>query len=180
MRAASEVFVERSYTGATVDDVLVRADVSRPTFYRYFDNKFDLALSLIHTLGPQSLAPYATFVASGDSSERAVRALIGEVMEFYHAHAPLVQVMTEIAAIHPQYMDEIHTAFGEVARELARLLPAFQQSARGAKARATGARLVLNQIAITCQLTATSAGRFDRAAAIELLTTQFLAFCNPE
>lgn len=180
VRAAGEVFVERSYAAATVDHVLTRAGVSRPTFYRYFDNKFDLALSLIHAVGPQSLAPYKAFVVAGDTSERAVRALISEAMQFYDAHAPLVQVMTEIAAIHPDYMNEIHLAFDQVARELARLLPAFQKSTKAAKARATRARLVLNQIAITCQLTVSSGERFDRTAAIDLLTEQFLAFCNPK
>ncbi len=178
VRAAAEVFVERSYVAATVDDVLSRAGVSRPTFYRYFDNKFDLAVSLIRSTVPESLAPYKGFVAAGDRGERAVRALIGEVMSFYEAHAPLVRVMTEITAIDPHYMLEIDAAFEQAARELARLLPAFQKSNRGAKGRATRARLVLNQIAVTCQLTVSGEGRFDRAAAIDLLTEQFLAFCN--
>jgi len=174
--AAAEVFVERSYVATTVDDVLTRAGVSRPTFYRYFDNKFDLAVSLLRSTLPESLAPYKAFVAAGDRGEQAVRALIGEIMGFYETHSPLVRVMTEITAIDPQYMREIDAAFDQVAHELSRLLPAFQKSSRAAKA--TRARLVLHQIAITCQTTVIGEGRLDRAAAIDLLTEQFVAFCN--
>jgi AcrR family transcriptional regulator len=176
--AAAEVFVERSYVATTVDDVLARAGVSRPTFYRYFDNKFDLAVSLLRSTTPESLAPYKAFVAAGDRGERAVRAMISEVMGFYDRHASLVRVMTEITAIDPQYMREIDTAFDQTARELSRLLPAFQKTSRAAKAQATRARLVLHQIAITCQTTVTGEGRLDRAAAIDLLTEQFVAFCS--
>lgn len=177
VKAAAEVFVERSYVATTVDDVLTRANVSRPTFYRYFDSKFDLAVSLLRATTPQSLAPYRAFVANGDSGENAVRALISQVMSFYEGHVPLVRVMTEISAMDPAYMSEIDDTFETMAEELARLLPAFKKSNPRAKARATQARLMLNQIAITCQLVANNEGRLDRDAAIDLLTDQFMAFC---
>jgi AcrR family transcriptional regulator len=37
--AAREVFYETHYVAATVEDIIQRADISRPTFYRYFSDK---------------------------------------------------------------------------------------------------------------------------------------------
>lgn len=178
MAAATEIFVEKSYTAATVDDILVRADVSRPTFYRYFSSKFDLAVSLVRSKALETLAPFEAFVTAGDVSPKAVRAMIRANMDFYERNDPLVRVMTEIAASNPDYLSEIDAAFQRIARRLGTLMPAFSGRGPGAKRRATRARLLLNQIAITCQLTVTESDRIDREAAVELLTEQFLAFAS--
>jgi AcrR family transcriptional regulator len=37
--AAREVFYETHYVAATVEDIIQRAEISRPTFYRYFSDK---------------------------------------------------------------------------------------------------------------------------------------------
>jgi AcrR family transcriptional regulator len=176
--AATDIFIEKSYNGATVDDILVRADVSRPTFYRYFSSKFDLAVSLVRTKGVESLAPFEAFVAAGDTRPAAVRAMVVAILDFYDQNNALVRVMTEVAAINPDYLSEIDTAFGHAARRLGAVFPAFSSRGSGAKRRATRARLLLNQIAITCQLTVSEHNRIDREAAIELLTEQFLAFAK--
>lgn len=42
LEAAQQVFARSGYAGATVDDVLIAADTSRATFYRYFRSKEDL------------------------------------------------------------------------------------------------------------------------------------------
>lgn len=176
--AATAIFVEKSYSAATVDDILVQADVSRPTFYRYFNNKFDLAVNMVRDKGAESSAPFEAFIAAGDTSAASVRAMIAGNLEFYERNNALVRVMTEVAASNPEYMSEIDAAFQRVARRLGTILPAFAARGPGAKRRATRARLLLNQIAITCQLTVSESDRIDRDGAIELLTEQFLTFCQ--
>lgn len=47
LRAAGRVFAERGYHGATLDDVLVEAGVSRGALYHYFRSKHDLFLALL-------------------------------------------------------------------------------------------------------------------------------------
>ena len=37
--AGREVFCETHYVTATIEDIAVRASLSRPTFYRYFPDK---------------------------------------------------------------------------------------------------------------------------------------------
>ncbi len=41
LRAAIEVFAAKGYHDTLVDDILIRADIARGTFYRYFDTKRD-------------------------------------------------------------------------------------------------------------------------------------------
>jgi len=46
LAAAREVFLERGYTRATMDDVARAAEFSKPTLYQYFENKDALFFSL--------------------------------------------------------------------------------------------------------------------------------------
>ena len=39
LRAAIDVFAERGYHGASIDDIIARADIARGTFYLYFASK---------------------------------------------------------------------------------------------------------------------------------------------
>jgi AcrR family transcriptional regulator len=42
--AATELFLERGYTGTSIDDIATRAGVSRATFFNYFPAKVDVLL----------------------------------------------------------------------------------------------------------------------------------------
>jgi AcrR family transcriptional regulator len=60
--AALEVFGQHGYRGASVDDVAIRAGVTKGAVYYYFSDKNDLARDLQHTLwdrlAEQALAVY--------------------------------------------------------------------------------------------------------------------------
>ena len=52
IQAALEVFVERGYAGARLEDIAGQAGVTKGTVYRYFRNKQDLFEAVVHaTLG---------------------------------------------------------------------------------------------------------------------------------
>lgn len=55
-------------------------------------------------------------------------------------------------------------------RRLGGLLPSFSTRGHGAKARAARARILLNQIATSCQLACLEPSKIDRSAVIGLLT----------
>jgi AcrR family transcriptional regulator len=48
VRAAGKVFAERGYHGATLDDVVAEAGVSRGALYHHFGSKQELFLALLH------------------------------------------------------------------------------------------------------------------------------------
>ncbi len=46
-RAAIDVFTERGFAGATVEDIVNRAGVTKPMLYRHFESKQDLVMALL-------------------------------------------------------------------------------------------------------------------------------------
>ncbi|MCJ1715991.1 TetR family transcriptional regulator [Curtobacterium sp. VKM Ac-2922] len=81
--AAAELFLEQGYARTTVDQIAVRAGVSRATFFNYFPAKSDVMwLELDAAVGslPQLLA------ASTETS--AVRAVEGALLAAARAHDP--------------------------------------------------------------------------------------------
>jgi AcrR family transcriptional regulator len=50
IRAALDLFASRAPELVTVDDIIVRADVSRPLFYRYFSSLRELQIEALHTV----------------------------------------------------------------------------------------------------------------------------------
>ncbi|MGB9375557.1 MAG: helix-turn-helix domain-containing protein, partial [Jiangellales bacterium] len=45
--AAKDVFVERGYHAAAMDEIAIRAGVSKPVLYQHFPGKLDLYLALL-------------------------------------------------------------------------------------------------------------------------------------
>lgn len=47
LAAAQEVFAEKGYVATTVDDIVTRIEISRGTFYNYYDDKLDIFEALV-------------------------------------------------------------------------------------------------------------------------------------
>lgn len=73
--AAAELFLERSYVGTTVDDIALRAGVSRATFFNYFDSKSDLLWSD----ADRAIATLSERLGAGDSIFDAILHTANEV-----------------------------------------------------------------------------------------------------
>ena len=55
--AAEEVFAEKGYHGAVVDDIVRASDSSKGGFYFHFPNKQAIFLSLVDALVPKPMNP---------------------------------------------------------------------------------------------------------------------------
>ena len=55
LAAAQDVFVEHGYHAAAMDDIAVRAGVSKPVLYQHFPGKLDLYLGLLDTAAAEFL-----------------------------------------------------------------------------------------------------------------------------
>ena len=51
--AATAVFLEKGYEGTSMDDVATRAEVSKPTVYKYFSDKEELFGEIVHATTDQ-------------------------------------------------------------------------------------------------------------------------------
>ena len=74
LEAASEVFLERGYPGASVDAVVERAGGSKATVYALFGNKEGLLSALI-AQGAETLAASVDALPPGASFEEGLRAI---------------------------------------------------------------------------------------------------------
>lgn len=48
LQAATQIFVENGFNGASVDEIAARTGVSKPTVYSYFDNKEKLFVEILN------------------------------------------------------------------------------------------------------------------------------------
>src|SRR5262244_3386904 len=74
LQAASEVFLERGYAGASIDAVVERAGGSKATVYALFGNKEGLLSALI-AQGAEALAASVDALPAGASFEDNLRAI---------------------------------------------------------------------------------------------------------
>ena len=78
LQAALEVFVERGFASARLDDVASRAGVSKGTLYLYFDNKEELFKAVVR----HSILPLiADFRAIVETSDHSSGALLGQYLQ---------------------------------------------------------------------------------------------------
>ncbi len=77
LAAALDLFVERSYAAARLDDVAARAGVSKGTLYLYFENKEELFKAVVRENLVSALAEAENYIErSTGSSRELLRAFI--------------------------------------------------------------------------------------------------------
>jgi AcrR family transcriptional regulator len=71
MESALDVFVANGYHAAVMDDIAVRAGITKPVLYQHFPSKLDLYLALLDSACEQVVQAVRTALAStGDNKER--------------------------------------------------------------------------------------------------------------
>jgi AcrR family transcriptional regulator len=71
---ALEVFVEQGYHAASMDEIAVRAGVSKPVLYQHFPGKLDLYLALLETSCDTVIAEVKGALASTTDNRQRVQA----------------------------------------------------------------------------------------------------------
>lgn len=120
-RAALDVFAERGYHGASIDEIARRSGVTPPVVYDHFDSKLELHRRLLERTRDELLAMW-TESLSGDEppEERIPRAI--EAWAIYvetHPYAPRMFFSEttgdpEALAIHRQVRAQATTALGAI------------------------------------------------------------------
>jgi AcrR family transcriptional regulator len=71
-RAATEVFAERGYQGASIDEIARRSGVSAPVVYDHFESKRDLHRRLLERHRDDLLALWDEYLTAGDPPEEQI------------------------------------------------------------------------------------------------------------
>jgi AcrR family transcriptional regulator len=108
--AAHRLFAEKGFSQTTIDDIAEAADVSRRTFFRYYDSKDDLLRSDVSDLLPVMLAalrarpadepPFAAILASlrtliGPDGPPSVAQSLADPLVGFRARLSLIRMLAE-------------------------------------------------------------------------------------
>ncbi len=120
--AGAEIFAERGYHAARVDDVVKIAKTSHGTFYLYFANKEDLFRALATEVAEEmaGLAEALPPVAPGESGYRELRAWLERFAELYEHYGAVIRTWTEAEIGDSEFGRLGSDVLAEFARTLAR------------------------------------------------------------
>jgi AcrR family transcriptional regulator len=94
--AAEGLLRERPFRELTVDEVMRRTGLSRPSFYVYFRDRHDLVLRVVEHLEAELFSESNRWF-TGEGPALAREALKG-VVEVYASHAPVLRALADAAA----------------------------------------------------------------------------------
>lgn len=92
LRVAAEIFSEKGYRAATLDDLASAAGISRATFYSYFPSKEELLCRLYRQFSSVTQAELKRIVAHNLPAQEKLRRIIRFQVTYVAEHKPLVQV----------------------------------------------------------------------------------------
>jgi AcrR family transcriptional regulator len=100
--AAAEAFLrEQPFRALTVDEVMRRTDLSRPSFYVYFRDRHHLVLRVVEHLGSELYEMSDRWLrGTGEGPQLAREALEG-IVGVYAAHGPVMRALADAAADDP-------------------------------------------------------------------------------
>ena len=102
MAAAESFLRERPYRELTVDEVMRRTDLSRPSFYVYFRDRHHLVLRVVEHIGSElfSISDQWYGEEGADGATRAAHALAG-VVAAYDRHGRVMRALADAATDDP-------------------------------------------------------------------------------
>ncbi|NEE04122.1 TetR/AcrR family transcriptional regulator [Phytoactinopolyspora halotolerans] len=95
LHAAREVFVQHGYHAAAMDEIAVRAGVSKPVLYQHFPGKLDLYLALVDTAIDELLGRLQRALASTDDNKQRVIATVAAYFEFVDDQSGFYRLLFE-------------------------------------------------------------------------------------
>jgi TetR/AcrR family transcriptional regulator, ethionamide resistance regulator len=131
--AAEALLRERPFRELTVDEVMRRTELSRPSFYVYFRDRHHLILRVVEHIGAElRTMSQRWYTGAGDGPALAREAMEG-IVEVYGEHGPVLRGLADAAADDPE-VERVYAALVqsfvdvtvrhiEAERETGRVLP---------------------------------------------------------
>ena len=107
--AAEALLRERPFRELTVDEVMRRTDLSRPSFYVYFRDRHQLVLRVVERIGEQLWAMSGRWWTGTGDGPALVREAIEGIVGVFAEHGPLLRALADAAADDPQ-VEEVYVA----------------------------------------------------------------------
>jgi TetR/AcrR family transcriptional regulator, ethionamide resistance regulator len=110
LAAAEELLRERPFRDLTVDEVMRRTELSRPSFYVYFRDRNHLVLRVVERLGEEQWAlSEGWFEGTGSSGPESFRKALEGVVAVWERHGPVMHALSDAATV-DQDVELAHTS----------------------------------------------------------------------
>ena len=96
--AAEELLRERPFRDLTVDEVMRRTDLSRPSFYVYFRDRHHLVLKVVERLTAETSANADVWYTAEGSGREVIREATAGVVDVFARHGAVLQALADAAA----------------------------------------------------------------------------------
>ena len=100
--AAEALLREKPFRELTVDDLMRRTGLSRPSFYVYFRDRHDLVLKVVEHIGGELFAMSERWYEGTGDGPTLVREAIDGVVGVFAEHGPVLRALADAAAEDPR------------------------------------------------------------------------------
>lgn len=176
LAAARDVFAERGFPAATVDDIVTAAGSNRATFYLHFSSKAELLGEIVGTIEEYFILIDGTALedAVRDGEPARLRAWIDDKLDHWTAIRPALGMLAH-ADSSPDVAQSVQDSHDKVIAQLQRALDAVDRFPPGERlARSTVAFGALQHLSRRYASDGW-AGRLDREGAVEALAANWTA-----
>jgi TetR/AcrR family transcriptional regulator, ethionamide resistance regulator len=95
--AAETLLRERPFRDLTVDEVMRRTELSRPSFYVYFRDRHHLVLKVVERIQTEMMAVADTWFKGGRDGPAEIRETLEQIAVAYREHGPVLQALSDAA-----------------------------------------------------------------------------------
>lgn len=108
---AAEGFLrERPFRELTVDEVMRRTDLSRPSFYVYFKDRHHLVLRVVELIGTEIFTMSERWLQGEDDGPALAREATEGIVAVFADHGPVLRALADAAVDDP----EVETAYAQL------------------------------------------------------------------
>ena len=108
--AAEALLRERPFRELTVDEVMRRTDLSRPSFYVYFRDRHELVLRVVEHIGGELFAMSERWYSGTGDGRTLVGEAVDGIVGVFAEHGPVLRALADAAVDDPR----VETAYGEL------------------------------------------------------------------
>ena len=100
--AAEELLRERPFRELTVDEVMRRTELSRPSFYVYFRDRHHLVLKVVERMQSETAAKADVWYGAAGSGQEVIREATAGVVAVFERHGAVLEALADAAADNPE------------------------------------------------------------------------------
>jgi TetR/AcrR family transcriptional regulator, ethionamide resistance regulator len=100
--AAESLLRERPFRDLTVDEVMRRTELSRPSFYVYFRDRHHLVLKVVERIQSEMLEIASTWFRGGRDGPMEIRVSLEGIVVAYRTHGPVLRALSDASTEDPR------------------------------------------------------------------------------